>query len=172
MADWHKEKIRAALIARPKPPTKRCSGCHQMKAREQFGLRKNGYLRATCLQCNELGMKNWAEESRERQRATNRRTTLRRWFGITEDDYDRILAEQGGGCAICGDTKPDKRRRRLYVDHCHETKMIRGLLCGKCNSGIGMFRDDPGLLMAAIAHLAKSEGPDALYAEPYDFSRH
>src|ERR1017187_3557095 len=66
-----------------------------------------------------------------------------RKYGITADDYDRILSEQGGICALCGDPHGDRRRYRLHVDHCHLSGVVRGLLCSSCNFGIGHFGDDP-----------------------------
>ncbi len=81
----------------------------------------------------------------------------RRMYGLSRDDYDALLARQGGVCAICG-KKPG--RRRLGVDHCHACERIRGLLCTKCNPGLGQFDDDPRRLLMAIAYLeASRRGP-------------
>ena len=74
-----------------------------------------------------------------------------RKYGITQDDYDHMLAEQGGVCAICG--RPPKTRR-LSVDHNHKTGIVRGVLCHICNRGISYFRDDPERLQKAAAYLA------------------
>lgn len=74
---------------------------------------------------------------------------MRSRYGITLDDYERMLEEQDGGCAICG----RETDYPLYVDHCHEGGRVRGLLCATCNSGIGKFLDDPDLLVAAAAYL-------------------
>jgi hypothetical protein len=90
-----------------------------------------------------------------REREHGRRT--RRMYGLSREDYDVLLARQGGGCAICG-RKPG--RRRLGVDHCHACKRIRSLLCTKCNPGLGQFDDDPRRLLMAIAYLeASRRGP-------------
>jgi hypothetical protein len=79
---------------------------------------------------------------------------LRRIFGLSLDDYERMLAEQGGVCALCGSPPGnDLRTRHLAVDHCHETGRIRGLLCGGCNRALGFFKDDPELLDRAAAYL-------------------
>lgn len=66
-------------------------------------------------------------------------------------DFDRMLAEQGGRCAICGTEEPGSRQ--WNVDHCHETGRVRGLLCTACNTGIGHLRDDPGILLSAMTYL-------------------
>ena len=66
------------------------------------------------------------------------------------EDYDALLARQGGVCAICRKNHP------LGVDHCHLFNEVRGLLCNKCNLGLGMFDDDPDRLRAAADYLERS----------------
>jgi hypothetical protein len=99
--------------------------------------------------------------TREQQRARNLRQ-----YDITLDMYDELLARQGGGCAICGAAQSDKGKRSLSVDHNHATGEVRGLLCYRCNVGIGMFQDEPTLLSAAIRYLeaATPAGQLALFA--------
>ncbi len=83
---------------------------------------------------------------------------LKRAYGITLEQYDAMLLQQDGNCAIC--RKPEHvlnkegKRRALAVDHCHDTKKVRGLLCTNCNKGIGHFSDDPLRLCAAITYLS------------------
>lgn len=79
-----------------------------------------------------------------------RRERLAR-YGLTEEDYDRLVASQDGACAICRREPPEGTN--LAVDHSHADGRVRGLLCGPCNVGLGMFRDDPALLRAAIDYL-------------------
>src|SRR6185503_3329992 len=64
---------------------------------------------------------------------------LRFHYQITIDDYKALLVKQGGKCAICFRDKGNARGHRLYIDHDHETGLIRGLLCSRCNSAIGYF---------------------------------
>jgi hypothetical protein len=80
---------------------------------------------------------------------------FRRLFGITHEDYDRMLMDQHGRCLICGATesKISHALVPLVVDHDHGTGRVRGLLCGSCNAGLGMFADDPDRLVAAAAYL-------------------
>ena len=82
---------------------------------------------------------------------------LQRDYNITLDGYNKMLAEQDGRCWICG-SHEDKFKIRLAVDHCHNTKKIRGLLCDNCNKGLGMLKDDPKLLKKAIKYLEKHNG--------------
>lgn len=83
---------------------------------------------------------------------------LQRRYGITSYDHQEMFQAQGGVCAICGNPETDTRKgtvKGLAVDHDHRTKKVRALLCTACNTGLGKFRDDPDLLIKAIAYLAK-----------------
>lgn len=73
----------------------------------------------------------------------------RRTYGLTQGGYAELQAIHGGRCAICGDPAKDA----LNVDHCHDTGTVRGLLCEKCNLGLGLFADDPERLRAAAEYL-------------------
>jgi len=75
---------------------------------------------------------------------------LKRTFGISLDEYQAMLVEQDGKCAICGQKD---QWFSLAVDHCHGTKRVRGLLCSQCNRGLGLFRDKPELLENAARYL-------------------
>lgn len=81
-----------------------------------------------------------------------RKNDLKRKFGITIDDYNLMLEKQNHCCLICG------RHRNIFskdfaVDHNHITGEVRGLLCSKCNQGLGKFNDDTELLHKAIKYL-------------------
>ena len=81
------------------------------------------------------------------------RERLMRKFGITLEQYNQMLAEQGGTCAICHAVPG---LRRLAVDHDHATGTIRGLLCSECNKALGLLEDDPALLRQAADYLERS----------------
>jgi hypothetical protein len=70
----------------------------------------------------------------------SRGAMLRLKYGITHEDYERMLSEQSGVCAIC--KNPPTEKRPLAVDHCHKTNRVRGLLCNPCNSFLGRINDD------------------------------
>ena len=78
---------------------------------------------------------------------------LKRAYGITLAEYQQMLEIQDGRCKICG-KKPGKRM--LDVDHCHKTNKVRGLLCSKCNIGLGQFNDSLGLLLEAALYLEEN----------------
>lgn len=77
-------------------------------------------------------------------------------YGLTAAGFRKLLAEQGGGCAICGATAANANGGRLVVDHDHETGKVRGLLCGGCNTGIGLLGDDAQRVLAAAWYLDNS----------------
>jgi hypothetical protein len=78
---------------------------------------------------------------------------LKKEFGISIDEYYKKLAKQKKVCAIC--SKSCSSGKNLAVDHCHTSGRIRGLLCGKCNLGLGLFKDDVILLDTAKKYLLK-----------------
>lgn len=95
-------------------------------------------------------------EKTERQRERNKKLGSKRWpsLGFTTEDYQRMLLAQKRGCGICGKPAAYSKDGRLHVDHDHTTGKVRGLLCDKCNLGIGIFQDNVGLLEGAIDYLA------------------
>jgi hypothetical protein len=93
----------------------------------------------------------WKEGGREDRRARN----LKRNYGLTIEQYDALLAQQSGRCAICGDRGENHNSKRLVVDHNHRTDAIRALLCLTCNLGLGGFKDDPERLKKAIEYLTR-----------------
>lgn len=112
----------------------------------------------------------WRHENADRHNETNRAAVRRRpeqyartartlhykrRFGMTIDDYETMLADQGDACAICGSTEAKGYGKHFPIDHDHVTGEIRGLLCSKCNAGLGLFNDDPARLTAAVAYLTE-----------------
>ena len=91
--------------------------------------------------------------ARRRDPRARRNGRLLASFGISADEYDAMLAGQGGRCAICGSAVGDKWNRRLAVDHCHATGKVRGILCTNCNQGIGKFKDCADLLLRASKYI-------------------
>ena len=96
----------------------------------------------------------WYQENRERvlerERESSKKTAITR-HGITVEEFNDLLLEQNGVCAIC--ESECSVAPRLSADHDHETGRVRGLLCKTCNSGLGFFKDSPGLLSAATDYL-------------------
>lgn len=72
-------------------------------------------------------------------------------YGITQLEFDLALSTQHNACAICDTNFSDTVR--VYVDHCHKTGKVRGLLCFHCNTGLGHFKDDTSILYKALDYL-------------------
>jgi hypothetical protein len=94
-------------------------------------------------------------------REQNHKAHLKRAYGMTLAEYQALLTAQDGRCAVCGSDQPGSTKDRWHVDHCHDTGMIRGLLCAQCNVMIAMARDDETILQAAIGYLRKGESDAA-----------
>ena len=81
-----------------------------------------------------------------------RKHHLKHRYGITEEEYDQMLAEQNNCCKIC----KKNTKQRLHIDHCHSTNVVRGLLCRQCNIALGQMKDDPVRLENAANYIRRS----------------
>ncbi|MFG2019728.1 endonuclease VII domain-containing protein [Actinomadura geliboluensis] len=93
-------------------------------------------------------------ENRQRNHGSSRNYLLKLRYGVTEEQVGKMVAEQGGVCAIC------LRADAKHVDHSHLTGVVRRILCFKCNGGLGQFRDDPDRMRLAANYL-ELRGPHA-----------
>lgn len=73
---------------------------------------------------------------------------LQKLYGISLEQYNEMIVKQLGKCAVCS-----VQLKRPVVDHCHSSKKVRGLLCFKCNNGLGQFNDDFNLMQKAVNYL-------------------
>lgn len=99
-----------------------------------------------------------AKKWRQRHPKASLRLYRIKKFGLTPEAYDELVRRQEGLCAICGKPESSKRdgiTKALAVDHCHKTGKIRGLLCAKHNTMLGMAEDDPSVLQKMIDYLQK-----------------
>jgi hypothetical protein len=78
---------------------------------------------------------------------------LKYHYDITLENFNTLLEKQGGVCAICKKFEITARTKRLVVDHDHKTGRVRGILCHRCNCGIGYFKDDPSYVRTAADYL-------------------
>ena len=108
-----------------------------------------------CPSCHAEYGRKWYQRNKDKVRNTQ----FKLKYGITLKEYNSLSEAQNHVCAICGKPAQEKTgyseegSRRLVVDHDHEFGYTRGLLCGKCNRGIGMFEDNIEFLKAAIKYL-------------------
>lgn len=139
------ERLRAAAMTE-----KRCVGCKTVKPVTAFGKKENDQTlyRSKCRQClNRARAEHGLKRSLEKH-------------GLTDAEYRTMFESQAGKCAICGSTGKGKGQafRPLCIDHDHQTGTVRGLLCDKCNLGIGNFNDDTSRLQSAVAYLIAKGG--------------
>jgi hypothetical protein len=180
ITEFREQRFRcdSCIVARRKaaegPPAthKLCGRCENVKPLSDFSKTLQGRPSLHCTECMEDLRRTAKERSSERQRAYYKANTAkmrernkrnrkadpgkdrRRRYRISEEDYQRMVAVQGGRCAACGEAA------ELFVDHCHSTGIVRGLLCHTCNVGLGQLKDRDDRLVAAIAYI--EGGPEAV----------
>lgn len=103
--------------------------------------------------CSRECYSRWRTEHKEDKKIQAKRHQLRYKYGLSEAEFNIKCEQQENRCKICGTLV-----NTLYVDHCHETGEIRGLLCSKCNTGLGLFNDSITNLHNAINYLKDSFG--------------
>lgn len=160
---------------------KLCRRCGETKPLEAFyrdRYAKDGRS-AYCAECNKRKVREWADANPDRSRATaerfrhrnrtvlntrarerrqadpaaHRDAKLRYRYGLGLEEFGQLSEAQNHACAICGNVV------LLHVDHDHASGAVRGLLCAPCNQGIGLLRDDPERLQAAIDYLTRTWAP-------------
>lgn len=144
--------------------TKVCRICKQEKPIERFSFRNdNQKYRTECKDCLNVLRKQqpafgrWHKLNKERVKKYMADLSLKRYWGMTREEFDSRLEAQGGKCKICGTCKWMGKGNRPHVDHCHKTGKIRGLLCNLCNVGLGAFKDSTDSLEKAIQYLKESK---------------
>ncbi|MFF7136542.1 endonuclease VII domain-containing protein [Streptomyces sp. NPDC008196] len=139
------------------------SAAHYRRRREAMGKPVREHVdvpegHKLCRTCGEI--KPWSEWHRNAtasdglstrckacRAAQGRRDHLKRRYGLTEAERDKLIASQGGVCCICLAVVPE------HVDHCHKTGRVRGVLCFSCNAALGQFKDRPDAIRRAAAYL-------------------
>ena len=134
---------------------KKCTNCKKEKDLSEFYTDKKSKdgFRYNCKSC---GSKAHTDNRKHRSKLA-RNNKLKRMYGITQQDFITMLEEQKSKCKICGINSLEELGTILYVDHCHTTGKVRGLLCQKCNTGLGYFKDDTEILKKATKYLEDSQ---------------
>jgi hypothetical protein len=148
---------------------KTCTKCLLTKNIEEFPLHKNykGGRSTWCIACHNDQGRRWSKENpekrNEKDKARNKRnpdkkrnSKLKQLYGITLIEFTDMSIKQNDKCLICGKHKLDNKNSKLFVDHCHKTGKIRGLICDRCNKCLGLMEDDIELLQGAIEYLKKN----------------
>lgn len=153
---------------------KSCSKCKQMKPVTDFhkhSILSDG-LRSECKSCRReyashpdarAKQRAYRIKNRDRKNAlyaavkdtpqrklATRKTKLKTKYNLSLSEYDNLLKRQNGRCAICS---VSSNGSVLVVDHCHKTRKVRGLLCAKCNTALGMFGDNLEGVLRVVCYL-------------------
>ena len=120
---------------------KQCRSCGVEKPLSDYYSAPGRNAFTECKECNAL---------------RNKRNKLKKRYGISLEDYNKLFEKQEGCCAICG-IHQTEIEKSLAVDHCHSTGKVRGLLCFDCNTGIGKLKDDYELVYKAYRYLKFAE---------------
>ena len=135
--------------------TKVCTICFERKDLSLFVKRSNrkSGVQPYCKSCHSISM------SKTNRSNYTRNYSLLKTYSISHEEYLCMLEKQDGKCYICKFKESDLLggKKHLCVDHCHKTKRVRGLLCDKCNRGIGLLQDSPEILFNAYLYLKLSE---------------
>ena len=155
---------------------KTCPRCQETKPKTEFVKHKNRKdgLAPYCRPCARLRtveyrerigkeaynvlQYQWWQKNKERAKRYRRKSTLKRSYGLTIEQYEEMVQSQGGNCAVC--LKPPNDI--LYVDHDHATGRVRKLLCQSCNFALGLLEEDVERISRLIdyitAHREATEG--------------
>lgn len=145
--------------------TKRCNTCGEHLSLSQFHKRSDTRdgRQFKCKSCNSVSAVDWQRENSDKYKEywesrdkKKRDRYSEEWFKYkagrykcSVDELKSMVDESGEVCAICGEFTTVY----LAIDHCHETGKIRGLLCTRCNTGLGLFKEDTDRLKSAILYL-------------------
>ena len=141
---------------------KKCWKCGETKHVGQFNKNrsKEDGMATECRECNRKIMREYSQRPGAKEKANARSQShyingrgrslyLERTYGITDIDYDAMKKKQGGLCLLC------EKKKKLVVDHCHETGRVRGLLCIACNLALGKLGDTQLSLQKAVDYLGE-----------------
>lgn len=148
---------------------KKCIKCESFLTGDNF-TKNNAYKDKLDTICKKCKSSTWKSQYRKTTRGTRFKTR----YGITESKYDEMLKSQGFKCAICN-APEDLNEKRMHVDHCHATGKVRGILCFRCNTGLGNFQDNSSNMIQAMSYLACSliepESKEVLFNKPHWYER-
>ena len=144
--------------------TKVCSVCKQDLPLEDFHRSKSsrdgrGYR---CAKCDYSAQKEYKKRRYETYKVQRRTVQRKHKYGLTDEQFTKLLGDQCGKCACCGVELDDSwtrqhKHNKLVIDHDHKTGLVRGLLCTMCNKGLGLLGDNLEGLQKAVDYLKKHE---------------
>lgn len=151
------------VAKRHKPGLRQCAKCRRWKSPRSFHRRfdRGKGWQSHCMDCKREIKRARRRKLvvRSREKEQNRLSVLKAVYGLSAHRWAKLMRAQKGRCAICGKKETSVVKgglASLSVDHNHRTGRIRGLLCRKCNTGLGMFKDSVKTMKAAITYLRRN----------------
>ena len=134
---------------------KKCTKCGEQKPLSDFYKSAKAFdnLQSCCKLCHKAVCKTSHAKNKPKRNLYNKKYNIEKTYGISFDSYLKLVESQNNKCQICKNTL--KTGKNTHLDHCHSTGKIRGVLCGKCNTGIGQFNDSIELLKSAVSYIKK-----------------
>lgn len=140
------------------PKMGRCKVCHNLAARawavahpeRVTQIRRKFLDNPVNKEKGNIAAKRWNAANPERVKETRFEYNLKKLYGLSVLEYNQMLARQDFRCAICGDDES-----AFHVDHNHKTNKVRGLLCGNCNTGIGLLKDSRVVIEDAARYVSQ-----------------
>lgn len=148
---------------------KLCTSCNSEKELDNYQKDKHkpDGLYGTCRDCVSLKSRKYREDNKDNLKVRKKQSYiknadtwkenwLKRRYGISLNDFNELLKHQNDTCGICKKEEIGfygDKKKTLSVDHCHKTGKIRGLLCGKCNTALGLVDENPETLIEMIMYL-------------------
>ena len=141
--------------------TKTCSSCSEEKSLDLFynyTKSKDGKFRQ-CKDCQKDSVRRYKKKMGKAYYERERYYKWKATYGLSKEEYEEMLNEQDGKCAICESDVHlvDNNGKRSAIDHCHNTGKVRGILCNNCNRGIGFLGDNSKVVKKALSYLLKFE---------------
>lgn len=140
------------------PDSKVCNKCKADKVLTDFYLARNGKYgrKSICAECEKARTAEWRVKAGQVHRDKARARHVQAKYGMSSDEHKSMLSSQNHKCKICGTDEVYSLHGKLYVDHCHISGNVRGLLCNRCNSGLGMFQDSATVVLKALQYLQEN----------------
>lgn len=130
-----------------------CKSCKKLRQNKSFYIsytrKGTSILSSECKDCSKKRTITYGKKNKDKRYSA----TIKHLYGITKEDYEKLLKDQNNKCKICLGKETHKSKKKFNIDHCHKTGKVRGLLCNRCNVGLGRFRDNINILKNAIEYL-------------------
>jgi len=132
--------------------SKLCGKCGVVKAFDDFynSKRYKTGKASYCKDCHSDYYKTRCPEKRRLEAVKSR-------YGLSPEDYYQLKASANSTCQTCGELEGNSKPTKLVVDHCHETGIVRGMICDRCNRALGLVGDNIKTLSNLISYLSKNE---------------